>query len=113
MMLHDEVRERPIALGLIHESKRHPRAIVVVLDANHLGREQQPLFAGQIHLELRDRARPHPLGGTQKQPTSGHVLDEAVDDDPRALALCPDRDRDSHCFPLVHLLKGTLHTHGA
>lgn len=112
MMLHDEVRERPAVLRPIDEAKRHSRALVGVLDAHDFGRKMEALLAGEIDLELGDRSRSHPLGRAQKQPAARDILDETVDDDPSAPALGPDVHRDSNRFPLVHLLKGTLHTHG-
>jgi hypothetical protein len=112
MVLHDEVRERTILLRIVDKAKRHPRALVAVLDANDLRREMQTLFTWQIDFKLRDRSRSHPFGRSQKEAASGNVLDETVDDDASGPALRLHADRDSNGFPLVHLLKGTLHTHG-
>ena len=111
-MLHDEVRERPAGLGLIDEAKRHAGALVGMLDPHDFRAELKPLLAGEIDLELGDRSRSHPLGRAKEQAAARHVLDETVDDDPSAPALGPDVHGDSNRFPLVHLLKGTLHTHG-
>src|SRR5690242_5847754 len=47
VMLHDEVRERPAGLGLVNEAKRHPGALVGMLDPHDFRAELEPLFAGE------------------------------------------------------------------
>lgn len=111
MLPHDEVRQRPAVLGIDDDPEPHSRALWVVLHPDHLGIQMQRRFPGEIELDPRRGPCCHELWRSQEQPTPRHVFDNPVDDDPERSALRRNPDRDSNCFPFVHVPKRKVTTY--
>ena len=114
MLAHDEVRERS-ASGqrerIVRESQSHTVALVG-LDAHDFSRKlHERILAGQLEIELDRRSWIELTLRGQEGAAARDIFDETVDNEPGHLALRPDADRDSNCFPLVHVVKATLATY--
>lgn len=115
VLLHDEVREwhpRALRVVAVRELQRHPAALGIVVDADHVHQEMKRLFTGQIEIELGLGTFIERQIDAHEEPAFRDVLDESINDQARVRTTArSDLDGDPNRFPFVHVGKGRVTPH--